>query len=401
MTMRLLIGNLDDVRIEMAERKGIGHPDTICDEIAEHISIALSRYYLEHFGAVMHHNVDKALLVGGQSQPAYGGGKVLKPISLIIAGRATERVGDKTVPVAEIAVETARNWLARRIRHLDVLKDVHITANIRPGSAELVELFNRFGRGETPLANDTSFGAGYYPLTPLEQTIIRMEELLNDPVTKKQLPFIGEDIKVMGVKDGDQSQYTLAIAIVDRYISNIADYISKIKQTEAYLRTHLPLSGATLFINTADDYARESIYLTVTGASAESGDDGQVGRGNRINGLITPYQPMSLEAAAGKNPVSHVGKIYNYFAMNLSRAIVEQGFAGAAQVFVVSQIGKPVDQPALMHIRLQDRQAEERQIEALAKEQLSGVKAFWRSILNSPAATPQNKTEYPATRQTD
>lgn len=381
MTMRLLIGNLDDIRIEMAERKGIGHPDTICDEIAEHISIALSRYYLEHFGAVMHHNVDKALLVGGQSQPAYGGGKVLKPISLIIAGRATERVGDQTVPVAEIAVETARNWLARHIRHLDVLKDVQITPNIRPGSAELVELFNRFGRGETPLANDTSFGAGYYPLTPLEQTIIRMEELLNDPVSKKQLPFIGEDIKVMGVKDGDQSHYTLAAAMVDRYISSIADYISKIKQTEAYLRAHLPLSGATLYINTADDYARESIYLTVTGTSAESGDDGQVGRGNRINGLITPYQPMSLEAAAGKNPVSHVGKIYNYFAMNLSRAIVEQGFAGAAQVFVVSQIGKPVDQPALLHIRLRDRQAEERQIEALAKEQLSGVKAFWRSVI--------------------
>lgn len=379
--MHLLIGNLDDTRIEMAERKGTGHPDTICDEIAEHISVALCRYYLEHFGAVMHHNVDKALLVGGQSQPAYGGGKVLKPISLIIAGRATERVGDKTVPVAEIAEETAKAWLKQNIRHLDVSKDVQITANIRPGSAELVELFNRFGRGETPLANDTSFGAGYYPLTPLEQTIIRIEELLNSPVTKNQLPFIGEDIKVMGVKDGDKNHYTIAAAIVDRYISSIADYILKIKQTETYLRAHLPLSNATLYLNTADNYARESIYLTVTGTSAESGDDGQVGRGNRINGLITPYQPMSLEAAAGKNPVSHVGKIYNYFAMNLSRAIVEQGFAGAAQVFVVSQIGKPIDEPQLLQIRLQNIRANPSQIEALARKNLGEIGQFWKTVV--------------------
>lgn len=394
--MKLIIGALDDARIEMAERKGIGHPDTICDEIAEHISIALSRYYLEHFGAVMHHNVDKALMVGGQSQPVYGGGKVLKPISLIIAGRATRQVGDKVVPVEEIAAETAKKWLNQHIRHLDVSKDVQITAHIRPGSADLVELFNRFGRGEMPLANDTSFGAGYYPLTPLEQTIIGIEELLNHPETKKQLPFIGEDIKVMGVKDGDKNHYTIAAAIVDRYVSDVQDYVSKIKQTETHLRSHLPLHDAALYINTADDYARESIYLTVTGASAESGDDGQVGRGNRINGLITPYQPMSLEAAAGKNPVSHVGKIYNYFAMNLSRAIVEQGFADAAQVFVVSQIGKPIDEPQILHLRLQNRQAEVRQIETLARERLAGIASFWKTIVNSPAANRQNRTEYPA-----
>lgn len=378
--MKLIIGAPDDTRIEMAERKGIGHPDTICDEIAEHISVALSRYYLEHFGAVMHHNVDKALLVGGQSQPAYGGGKILKPISLIIAGRATHRVGDKSAPVEEIAMETAKNWLSRHIRHLDASKDVQITPNIRPGSPDLLELFNRFGKGETPLANDTSFGAGYYPLTSLERTIIRIEELLNDPATKKQLPFIGEDVKVMGVKDGDINYYTIAAAIVDRYVSNVPDYVSKIKQTERYLRAQLPLDDAVLYINTADDYARESIYLTVTGTSAESGDDGQVGRGNRINGLITPYQPMSLEAAAGKNPVSHVGKIYNYFAMNLSRAIVEAGFAEAAQVFVVSQIGKPINEPQLLHIRLHNVRANPSLIEELARERIGNMSLFWKTI---------------------
>src|SRR5690606_40191772 len=71
-------------------------------------------------------------------------------------------------------------------------------------------------------------------------------------------------------------------------------------------------------VNMADGETPESVYLTVTGTSAESGDYGQVGRGNRANGLITPHRPMSLEAVAGKNPVTHVGKLYNLLASRIA-----------------------------------------------------------------------------------
>src|SRR5690606_802442 len=117
--------------------------------------------------------------------------------------------------------------------------------------------------------------------------------------------------------------------MIDKYIVDLNDYISKIERIKEFISTKFLLADSTIHINTADDYARESIYLTVSGTSAENGDDGQVGRGNRINGLITPYRPMSLEAISGKNPVSHIGKIYNYLAMDLSRAIVENQFADA------------------------------------------------------------------------
>lgn len=383
--MNVIIGSPTDDRIEMAERKGLGHPDTICDEITEQISIELCRYYLENFGAIMHHNVDKALLIGGQSEPAYGGGKIIKPISLIIAGRATHRVADKIIPVEEIAVETAKTWLARNVRHLDVATAVQVVAHLRPGSADLVALFNRFGKGETPLANDTSFGAGFYPMTALEKSIIDLEEGLNSAAAKKQLPFIGEDIKVMGIKDNAVDRYTIAIAVVDKYIAGLDDYVSKIEAVEHFVRTNILSGSADVYLNTADDYARESIYLTVTGTSAESGDDGQVGRGNRINGLITPYRPMSLEATAGKNPVSHVGKIYNHFAMDLSRAIVKNGFAEAAEVFIVSQIGKPIDEPQLLHLKLKNIRVAERYIADLAKERLGGIAQFWKSVYGREA----------------
>ncbi|MFC2147785.1 methionine adenosyltransferase [Bacteroidota bacterium] len=382
MAINIVIGDLVDKNIEMAERKGIGHPDTICDYVTEQISIELSKYYLKEFGAIMHHNVDKALLIGGQSKPAYKGGKIIKPISLIIAGRATQQVRDKIIPVEEIAVETAKKWLRENIRHLDVSRDVQIISKIRPGSTDLVDLFNRFGKGEIPLANDTSFGAGFYPTTFLEDTIIKIEELLNAQSTKNIFPFIGEDIKVMGVKDHSKNYFTIAIAMIDKYIADLNDYVSKIKQLKEFVLTTLLLTDTTIYINTADDYLRESIYLTVTGTSAESGDDGQVGRGNRINGLITPYYPMSLEATAGKNPVSHIGKIYNYFAMDLSRAIVKNNFADEALVFIVSQIGKPINEPQLMHFKLKNISVDKEQIEDLAKEKLIGLNKYWKRIIN-------------------
>jgi len=382
MAINIVIGDLVDKNIEMAERKGIGHPDTICDYVTEQISIELSKYYLKEFGAIMHHNVDKALLIGGQSKPAYKGGKIIKPISLIIAGRATQQVRDKIIPVEEIAVETAKKWLRENIRHLDVSRDVQIISKIRPGSTDLVDLFNRFGKGEIPLANDTSFGAGFYPTTFLEDTIIKIEELLNAQSTKNIFPFIGEDIKVMGVKDHSKNYFTIAIAMIDKYIADLNDYVSKIKQLKEFVLTKLLLTDTTIYINTADDYLHESIYLTVTGTSAESGDDGQVGRGNRINGLITPYYPMSLEATAGKNPVSHIGKIYNYFAMDLSRAIVKNNFADEALVFIVSQIVKPINEPQLMHFKLKNIRVDKEQIEDLAKEKLIGLNKYWKRIIN-------------------
>ncbi len=381
MTNNIIIGNLVDDSIEMAERKGIGHPDTICDEITEQISTELCSYYIEEFGAIMHYNVDKALLIGGQSAPAYGGGKIIQPISLIIAGRATSQIMDKKIPVEEIAVETAKKWIQKNIRHLDVSKGIDIVSKIRPGSTDLVELFNRFGKGEIPLANDTSFGAGFYPTTTLEEQIIAIEQLLNAPSTKNRFPFIGEDIKVMGVKDPSTNYFTIAMAMVDKYIADLNDYITKIEQVKVFVTTSLHLSGATIYINTADDYHRKSVYLTVTGTSAEHGDDGQVGRGNRINGLITPYQPMSLEATSGKNPVSHIGKIYNYLAMDMSRAIVENHYADYARVFIVSQIGKPIDNPQILHFQLKNRKVEKKEIETLAREKLNDLSDYWKRII--------------------
>ncbi len=372
--------------IEIVERKGKGHPDTICDNLAEEVSIALSKYYYEHYGYVMHHNVDKALLVGGIADAKYNGGIIIEPINIEIVGRATKEVNNEKIPVDEIALEAMHNWLRDNIRHLDENNHVMIETKIRPGSKDLVGLFERFAKkGEIPLANDTSFGVGFYPFDKLESLVYNTEIFLNSPKIKRRYPYIGEDIKIMGIRNGDKYALTVASAIVDRYVSSIEDYIDKIETIKDLITKNIldkSDNDVELHINTGDDYKSESIYLTVTGTSAEQGDDGQVGRGNRVNGLITPYRPMSLEAAAGKNSISHVGKIYNFFANDLARAIVEEGYAEEALVYVVSQIGKPITQPQVLDIKLVDYDiSKEKDIEDLASSMLQELPKMWEKVV--------------------
>ena len=146
-------------RVECVERKGAGHPDTICAAVAEAVSRALSRHYLERFGHILHHNVDKVLLVGGQSQAAFGGGRLIKPIEIVLAGRATAYVGADTIPVDAIALAAARDCIRGIFRTLDPERDIRWECRIRRGSSDLTQLFAR-GAGTVPLANDTSATEG-------------------------------------------------------------------------------------------------------------------------------------------------------------------------------------------------------------------------------------------------
>ena len=119
----------------------------------------------------------------------------------------------------------------------------------------------------------------------------------------------------MGIRQGEHIHLTIACALVDRFVLNLADYLDAKGKIAAIAIRTAKEHGATkvrVDVNTADDPAAGGIiYLTVTGTSAEAGDDGEAGRGNRINGLIAPFRPMTVESVAGKISVTHVGKLYN------------------------------------------------------------------------------------------
>lgn len=342
--------------VEIVERKGIGHPDTICDALAEELSRTLCQYYLDNFGLILHHNVDKALLWGGTSQPKFGGGEIISPIEIFLAGRATSEYKGVSVPVEELVEQSCTNWLRSNFHVLDAEQHVKLHSLIRPGSSDLVELYLRQEATGIALANDTSCGVGYAPLSEMERMVLQVERTLNSVEIKAAYPETGEDIKVMAIRRHEDIELTVSCAFVDRYIADADDYVQKKLQLARLVeKTAETVSDRNIdvIVNAADDLNTSSLFLTVTGTSAESGDDGEVGRGNRVNGLITPYRPMNMEAAAGKNPVTHVGKLYNIVAQQIATALVhEMDEVAEAYCYLVSRIGSPIKEPMIVDIRV-------------------------------------------------
>jgi S-adenosylmethionine synthetase len=375
--MDLAIGRLPagagDGGVEVVERKGRGHPDTICDALAEEISLALCRFYRGRFGAVLHHNVDKVLLRGGQAHAAFGGGKVTRPIDIYLAGRAAQRHRGVGVPVAELAVETCRGWLRRNLHALDVERQVRLHCLIRPGSVDLTELFARQHSGAVPLANDTSCGVGFAPLSEVERAVLAVDEALPAPALRRDDPAFGEDTKIMAVRQGRRLQLTVACPQIGRHVPDIDRY----RRNKAWLADHVRAAAgrvtgleALVAVNAADGDTPGSLYLTVTGTSAEAGDDGEAGRGNRVNGLITPGRPMTMESVAGKNPVNHVGKLYNIAAGLIADDVVrELPQVAGCECCLVSRIGHPIDDPQVADLRVRMR-AEAAPVPTAAVEQI-------------------------------
>ncbi len=360
--------------VEIVERKGLGHPDTLCDALAEELSRAYSRWTLERFGVIPHHNVDKALLVGGRSAPRWGGGEVLEPITLILAGRVTTEVGGVQVPVEELARERCEGWLRARMPHLDLARHLRLEFRFQPGSTDLRALY---GRGRA--ANDTSVGVGFAPLSALERAVLQVERALVDPGREGRHPAWGQDLKVMGVELDGERALTVACAMVDRPLGGLEDYREAVEAARALAER--VAEGARVVVNAADDLARGAVYLTVTGTSAEAGDDGEVGRGNRANGLITPMRPMTMEAAAGKNPVTHTGKLYSALARRIAEALVrDRPEVGGAECLLLSRIGQPLSDPWLVHVRLA-RPAPSAWVEELARAELSGLDDLTRALV--------------------
>ncbi|MEB3845363.1 MAG: methionine adenosyltransferase [Desulfurococcales archaeon] len=386
--------SVEEIKVELVERKGLGHPDYISDAAAEAASRALSKLYLERYGRILHHNLDKVLLVGGQAAPKYGGGDIIQPIYIIVSGRATTEVrtagGVEHVPVGTTIIRAVKDWIKENFRYLDPETHVVVDYKIGKGSTDLVGIFDS---AETiPRSNDTSFGSGYAPFSTLEKLVYQTERFLNSRELKSKIPAVGEDVKVMGLRNGKHIDLTIASAMISRHVHDRDEYLS-VKEEVRSLVLDLaskiaPDYDVNVYINTGDIPEKDIVYLTVTGTSSEHGDDGMTGRGNRANGLITPLRPMSLEAAAGKNPVNHVGKIYNIVAIDLANKIYRE-VKGVKEVYVkiLSQIGRRIDDPLVADVKVKPEKGgltadQKNEIASIVDETLENITSYTMKILN-------------------
>ncbi|MFO7619525.1 MAG: methionine adenosyltransferase [Thermoplasmata archaeon] len=378
--------------VEIVERKGIGHPDSIADGLSESVSKALCKMYLSKYGRILHHNTDECQIVGGQSAPKFGAGVVLEPAQIILVGRATTEVDGERLPYRAVAIKAARDYLKKHCSHLDVDTDVTMECRIGQGSVDLRGVY------ETGmlLSNDTSFGVGFGPLSETEKIVLETEQFINGRL-KKSMPEVGEDVKVMACRMKDKIRLTIAAAMVSSEIpdkdhyKNVIKELGDISQDRAMNFTDRDVS---VDVNTADDYKKGIYYLTVTGLSMENGDDGSVGRGNRANGLITPYRPMSMEATAGKNPVTHVGKMYNILSNKIANDIYSEMKGNVLEVHVrlLSQIGAPIDKPqtASVQVILADgvkMDKVKKDITSIVDNSLENISDITNLIVNGKVAT--------------
>jgi len=392
---------VEQQEIEIVERKGLGHPDYMIDSACEEASIMLSNYYFQEFGKILHHNLDKGLLVGGRAYNTFGYGRLEEPITIIIAGRASTSVKTSTgvtlVPYKEIITNAVRNMIKRNFRFLDFDQHIQLEIRVRESSPDLKAVVE--ASMDMPLANDTSYGVGFFPLTTLENLVLNAERHLNSPQFKHRVKESGEDVKVMGLRKGRKIILTVADGIVS-FLTKDRDHYISVKQAlkeevEDLAAKLAPDYSVEVYVNTADMYGEgvkdEVFYLTYTGTSAEHGDDGNTGRGNRANGLITPNRQMSLEATAGKNPISHVGKIYNVLASLTAKRIYEETKA-VKEVYVrmLSQIGKPLNQPLSVSVQAIPVDKFDtnlvREIEEIVKEEVNNVRRVTNLILGREVA---------------
>jgi len=380
-------------KVELVERKGIGHPDSVADALAEEVSKALCRMYKKEVGTVLHHNTDETQIAAGQSSPKFKGGHIVDPAYILLVGRATTHVTGMDLPCKPTALKAARDYLRRTFPNLDADSETILDVRLGHGSDDLRGVYqtSKF------LANDTSFGVGYAPYSITDRLVLETEEYINGEL-KKSLKETGQDVKVMASRVGKKLTLTVACAMVDKYIDDMDHYVSAVQElkNKVYdnaLKIVNDDLDVKLEVNTGDNIKKKVIYLTCTGLSQEMGDDGSVGRGNRANGLITPYRPMSMEATSGKNPITHIGKIYNI----MSRLIAEDVARSVSQdvevrVRLLSQIGKPVSHPLNANVQLVSKNQTylpkwKKEAEAVVEDWLNNVDKVSEMIIDGKVRT--------------
>jgi len=343
--------------VEIVERKGLGHPDTICDAVMEAVAVRLAQAYVKTCGRVLHFNADKGMLVAGQVACRFGGGSVLAPMRLVMGDRATFEWKGKRIPVKEIAERAAYTWFKRHLPRIKPLKDLECQVELKPASEELRSVAER---PREAVANDTSAVVGYAPFTPTERLVFQIEQFLNSRSFKKEFPDTGEDVKVLAVRRERSLDVTVAMPFLASSIRSESAYFKRkalAGQALTDFVTRKCGSGFSphVFLNVLDQpgAGEAGTYLTLLGTSAEAGDSGEVGRGNRVCGIISLRRPASAEAAPGKNPVTHVGKIYNVLAQVLAEDIHRKvrGLRDVT-VWITSQIGRPISSPQAVIVEI-------------------------------------------------
>lgn len=386
--------------LEIVERKGRGHPDTLCERLAEELSRTYCALTRERFGTILRHQFDKLVLMGGRCDVWFGGGQFRSPIRLLINGRLTARLGNDRLAFRDAIFAAAQLFLEAELRSFEFTVDCRViletssnqTRGIRtgshPGSAPVHHRFRPRTLADIPehvrpLANDTSLGCAWAPYSELEELVLRIEGQFTSDAAQSLHPWIGTDVKIMARRVNRKVGLTVSVPQVSSQVKSAAEYSANMKRLEAMIGSLVSAQSSfdevAIDINPGDDLEQEEIYMKFTGSSIESGDEGVVGRGNRIGGLISACRPYTMEGISGKNPSYHAGKLYSAAAWEVANRV--WGKLGVpCEVFLASQMDRPLDDPWTAVVRVFG-DASASQIELIVNEVTSDIQGLTDRIL--------------------
>lgn len=370
---------------EVIERKGLGHPDTLADELGERLSIAYSNLCLQKFGVILHHNFDKVGLMGGMSEVGFKTGRILSPIRVLINGRASFKFGDEQIEIKKLIRDEVASFFKEKFPHIKEIGKLYriiweISTGSSPGAVSSEDSYRQHWfspRGREDLSelkhlncNDTSMGVAYYGYTKLERFVLAVEGTLNSKEYKKDKPWLGSDIKIMCSREKNDVTFILCVPQISIFVNSLNEYIvnlASVKETIYHIaQENIPDYSLSVFMNMRDKFDNEAkdLYLTYTGSSIEMGDEGFVGRGNRFGGLITPNRMYSMEGIAGKNPVYHTGKMYSAMAYELSKSIFEK-YGVSSETLLIGMTGHDLMKPHKIYVKTECANMLERDISVL------------------------------------
>lgn len=388
-----------EAEFEVVERKGIGHPDSMADILAEEFSRRYSRYGLDALGVVPNHWVDKVALIGAAATVDYGMFSVDKPISSYLFGKLTRAVGETAMPIedlfrdasTDVLVAATRDpWIVNYVRHsvenTSGTAVDHPQAFYRPVDAVAAE------QATALRANDTAFCAAHAPATPTEQLAITLENLVNGAEFAEHFPAAGSDVKVMLLRGDTRLDVTLCLPFHpgltptgESYRTMLAEAHERIAALTTATALGLGISDPVhVAVNTKD--VEGGAYLAPFGTSLGKGDCGLVGRGNKADGVIASSRSAGVEALAGKNPVHHTGKLYTLAASRIAdRVYAELGLSN--ETVLMSRNGDPLDQPAFAGVRLSGRAAHAQRvvIDEIVHDTISRLDLLTKWLLETPA----------------
>lgn len=381
--IRYDFNNPEDSTLEVVERKGIGHPDTLADKLAEECSRVYSKYCMEKFGCILHHNIDKLYIGAGLFKYENYKTVIYEPIKVIINGRCSNTMNGEKIDLESLFVPTIKKYLKSIMPRLDVEKGLKIVVNCTQNTKRKY-WFEPRNIEDVPdakkvTAGDTALCVSYGGLTYCEKVALELERsLYKYNEFGYSVPIyddIGQDIKIMVVRRDNKVDINMCIPVLRHAYKNEYEFDEIIKKYYGILKENLnkisnPKKYITnLYINHKDDGTIDKYTLCV-GTCAECGEEGVVGRGNNSQGIISSFRPHSVEAPYGKNERYHTGRALSFMINNVAQRINDE-LGIMCNIYALTRNRNSLFEPYLFEISVENKKIDEKKINDIINMELN------------------------------